>query len=496
MASHPVAFRSVLDAAEAYQRAVDAGASVAFAPGRVGQKSAVAVVAEELDRPAASVRRHLETAAALGLTIAGWPAIPEAQAAETVARYESDADWIAYQAAAAGAAVPAGARRVLDEETGRYKVVPLSEDERKFHPEWTSDDCIAELQRIANIDTRKVITRNYFRVHSDISESTWNRYFGTFLEFKRQAEIILSRHAHRLELSIAKHASVDKMRELNAEKRQYEGKYLRPSGKRWQMVLHGCDLHDINCDPFYRRTFIDIARRAQPEKIVINGDLYDLPEFSKHIQDPRSFDMAKRIRWVDAFLTDLREAAPNAEITIVEGNHEFRLLRHMGEQTPAMLVILAELHGFTIPKLLGLDKFEVNYVARADMTAWTERDIKEQLRKNYVILWKSVLFGHFPEFRDRGMPGASGHHHSHIVWPFYSPVYGPGEWHQCGCGHRREASYTPGEKWGNGFLLGHVDTQVLRTQWEYVDVSHPAAMIGGKLYVRNDDEPVLDLDRP
>ena len=374
--------------------------------------------------------------------------------------------------------------------------VPLSEDQRKFHPDWTAADCIAELQRIAGLDTTKVISRNYFRVHSDISESTWNRYFGTFEEFKRQSDITLSRHAHRMERDIAKHASVDKMRTLNAGKREWEGAYLRPSSRRWQTVLILNDVHDIHCDPFWRRVLMDTARRVQPEKIVLNGDIFDLPEFSKHFQDPRSFDLLRRIRWVHEFLGDIREAAPESEIIFTEGNHEARLLRHLGEQTQAMMVVLADLHGFTVPKLLGLDRYEVNYIARVDLTAWTERDIKVQLRKNYVTLYEgSLLFGHFPEMRSMGIPGGSGHHHKHIVWPGYSPTWGPYEWHQIGCGHQREASYCAGEKWGNGFLLAHIDTSTKRTQFEYLDLSHPAAMIGGRHYERTSAEPVLDLVR-
>ena len=147
--------------------------------------------------------------------------------------------------------------------------VPLSEDQRKFHPDWTAADCIAELQRIAQIDTDKVITRNYFRVNSDISESTWNRYFGTFEEFKRQSEITLSRHAHRMERDIAKHASVDKMRVLNVGKREWEGAYLRPSSRRWQTVLVLSNGPSAKADgfalPFKRRALqVPLPRPVPP----------------------------------------------------------------------------------------------------------------------------------------------------------------------------------------------------------------------------------------
>lgn len=385
-------------------------------------------------------------------------------------------------------------RKTSSVQDGMRDRVPLSEDDRKFHPDWTAGDCLAELRRIAEIDTTKVITRNYFRVHSDISEKTWNRFFGTFEEYKRQAEIILSRHTHRLEKSIAKHASVDKLRTMNEEKSAFEGKYLRPSSKRWQSTLVASDMHGLHCDPFYLRVLLDTALRLQPEKIVLDGDIIDSAEFSKHTQDPRQFKVVEEIRWLHKMLADLRVVCPSAEILYAAGNHEARMLRHLAEQTPAMMVVLSDLHGFTVSKLLGLDRFEVNYIDRGDLSAWNERDIAAQLRKNYVTLFdKSLLFGHFPEMRNMGIPGASGHHHKHIVWPFYSPTYGSYEWHQIGCGHMREASYCAAEKWSQGFLICHTDTTTKRTQFDYVDVSHDGAMVGGKFYQRSSEEPVLDL---
>lgn len=368
--------------------------------------------------------------------------------------------------------------------------VPLSEDKQKFHANWTAVDCINELKRIANIDPEKVITRNYFRNHSKISESTWSRYFGTFLEYKRQAGIILSRHAHTMERAIAKHASKDKQREMNESKSGWEGAYLREFKGRWQTALVGSDIHDKCCDPFYRRLFIETAGRVKPEKIILNGDIFDLTEFSKYSQDPRNFDPISRIKWVHQFLADLRQACPESEIIFVEGNHEFRLMRHLTEATPALMTVLSDLHGMTVPDLLGLTKYEVNYIARMDLTAFNEADIKKELHKNYYIAWDSVLFHHFPDGRDMGYPGANGHHHKHIVWNDYNPAFGPFEWHQLGSGHIRQASYCAGEKWSNGFLLCHVDTHRKRTQFEYLDVTADHCFIGGKLYQRTEGELV------
>jgi predicted phosphodiesterase len=370
----------------------------------------------------------------------------------------------------------------------RATSVPMSEDVEKYHADWTPEMCIAELRRIAEIDTTKVISRNYFRNESRISESTWNRHFGTFEEFKRQAGIILSRHAHRLEKNIALHASKDRQRIMNADKASWEDAYLRPVSKRFQSVLVCSDIHDTACDPFYRRLLVDTARRVQPEKIVLNGDIFDLAEFGKYATDPRTFNPVARIKWVHALLHDLREACPETEITFVEGNHEFRLLRHLTEATPALMTVLADLHGMTVPSLLGLDKFELNYVARMDLAAFNEADIKKELSKNYVILWDAVLFNHFPEGRNFGYPGANGHHHKHIVWNDYSPVFGSYEWHQLGCGHAPRASYCAGEKWSQGFLLCHVDTHKKHTQFEYIDTTFGHAIVGGRFYERAESE--------
>lgn len=366
---------------------------------------------------------------------------------------------------------------------------PMSEDPHRFHADWTREQCIAELQRVARANPDQVISRNWFRVTADISESTWNRYFGTFEEFKRQAGIKLSRHQHRLERSIAKHAAGDTYRRLTADKNDWGAAYLKPSGRRWQTVLTIADVHDRHCDPFYRRLVIDTARRVQPDLLILDGDIFDLPEFSRFSQDPRGWDVTGRIRWVHGLLRELRAAAPNAQIDFIEGNHEFRLLRHFAEATPALKVVLDELHSIaTVADLLRLNEFELNYVARSDLTAFTERDIRSEVGKNWKLYHDCFLASHYPTDRSKNIPGVSGHHHEHQCWPLYSPTLGPGEWHQIGAGHIPWASYCDGENWSNGFLLTHIDVKARRTQSEYIDCSHEHCVIGGLWYTRTEDE--------
>lgn len=360
--------------------------------------------------------------------------------------------------------------------------VPISHDESKI-PEATREEIIAEILRVIEIDTTRVVNRNHFRNESRYAESAWISHFGTWEEAKRQAGVTLSRHAHRLGLNIAKHASVDKMRAMNDARQGYEGKYLRPASRRFQTLIHATDLHDKECDPFVLRILLETIERVKPEKVILGGDLFDLPEFGRYGVDPREWDVVGRIKAAHAILAAIRERAPETELTLVEGNHEYRLLRHLAEESPAMRVVLSDLHGYTVPKLLGLDQFEVNYIARCDLGTFTQRDIAEELNRNFHIAWDAYLTHHFPAGEKMGYHGGHGHHHRHWVHQHYSPDRGPYKWTQLGACHVRRASYCAGEAWGLGFQVAHVDTHTKSVADEYIHIQDHA-MVGGRFYLR------------
>lgn len=361
---------------------------------------------------------------------------------------------------------------------------PMSEDQSRYRSDFTKEDCVAELLRIAEADPETVISRNYFRNHSRISESTWNQFFGTFEEYKRQTGIKLSRQQHAHERNIAKHASTDHYRAIGEDRKDYAEKYLRPQGGRFQTMVIASDLHDKEIDPFYLRVLLDTVHRVNPQVVCLGGDIFDLAEFGKYTVDPRDWDACGSIAFAhENILGPLREAAPEAQIDLIEGNHEARLLRLLADATPALRAVLADLHGFTIGKLLGLDRFQINYVAQADLGAWTKREQLRELGNNYKVYFDAVLVHHFPHARSMGLPGVNGHHHRHQVWSEFNPVYGAYEWHQLGAGHKRKASYCEGEKWHNGFAIVNIDTHTRSVNFDYVPVSE-FAVSGGKWYVR------------
>ena len=363
------------------------------------------------------------------------------------------------------------------------EAIPFSEATSKYQADWGPDECITELRRVVELYPERVITRNFFRNEATCSEATWTRFFGTFQEFKCAAGITPSRHARRLEKSIAKHAAHDSFRLLNEERTRWEDAYLKPTSRRWQTYLIASDIHDIDCDEFWLKLFLETAGRVQPDKVIIGGDLFDLPEFSSYTVDPRSWDVTGRIRWVHKFFKRLREACPEAELHLIEGNHEYRLLRHLAEATPALKAVLADLHGMTVANLLGLERYEVNYVGRSNLGAFTKSDLKKEVEKSYKLFDDALLVHHFPHAKSWGYAGCNGHHHKHQVTPLFSPRVGSYSWHQLGCGHRRHAAYMDASIWELGFAMAHVDTTACKVAWDYIEI-RDHAVIGGRWYVR------------
>jgi hypothetical protein len=351
----------------------------------------------------------------------------------------------------------------------------------------TKQQALADIEIIAAANESGTVTRSQYREQGKFSTFEIDSLFGSFTEFKRQAGLMPTRLQIQLQGQVAKHVSFDEIRKLNIDRADYGDRYLKPSGKRFQSLVVASDLHDEDLDPFVRRVLIDTVKRLQPDIICLGGDVFDLPEFGKYTVDPRTWNVVGRIKAVHDFLEELREAAPDAQIDMIEGNHEYRLLRHLGEASPAIRAVLSDIHGMTVGSLLGLDKYEVRYIARGDLAAWTKSDCRREIRKNYEVYHDTFLVDHFPDGIKRGLAGCNGHHHKFEARSFYSALRGPSMWLQLGCGHRRGAEYCDGHHWNMGFLIAHIDTERNLVSQNYVPVGDHAE-VGGKFYFRGESE--------
>ena len=57
---------------------------------------------------------------------------------------------------------------------------------------------------------------------------------------------------------------------------------------------------------------------------------------------------------------------------------------------------MEDVHGKDLRWLLGLDKYEINYISKAGAATFTKGHIKKELRKNWKVYYDSVLAHHYP----------------------------------------------------------------------------------------------------
>jgi len=146
-----------------------------------------------------------------------------------------------------------------------------------------------------------------------------------------------------------------------------------------KLALKGADtqigfrrLQDGTLDPFHddaaMNVFIDAAVKMQPDKIQILGDFLDLASQGRFAQEASFAQTTQEaLNTGHAFLAKLRAAAPDAEIVIVEGNHDKRMQNFIEANAVAAFGLkragLPESWPvMSLPYLLRLDELNVQYV--------------------------------------------------------------------------------------------------------------------------------------
>lgn len=363
----------------------------------------------------------------------------------------------------------------------------LSEKEKKYDPNASTDDLISDLRLLQKHNPDTYITRRFYRQHGKYSDSTWDSKFGTFAEFRRQARLELSRGQSQLEKQVAKHASLDARRGFaEIEVLPWNNRYEKDITGRWQTMVVASDFHDQETDPFVLGVFLETCKYLQPSIICLAGDLYDHYEFSRFDTDPRRWDAAGRLAWVrDNIFRPLRSICPAAQVDLLAGNHEHHLLRHMAERTPEMRTILSDFMGLSFADLLGLKEFGINLVCKHDLSAFKSADIRGEIAKNRKTYWGCVTVDHFPDPKfGWGTNWIAGHTHKPNLQTHANEVLG-GVWgHTNGCMCRIDNSYTDRNRNQNGFSIVHFDTEARSAQVEPVIFNDSFVVLHGKRYVR------------
>lgn len=363
----------------------------------------------------------------------------------------------------------------------------LSEQPKKYNPNATTEELIADLRRVQEQNPDCYITRRKYRKWGAYSDSTWDSKFGTFHEFRRQARLELSRGQQTLEKQIAKHASLDTRRGfMEVEVLPWNGKYEKDHAGRHQSMVVASDFHDKETDPFALEVFLETVKRVQPAIICLAGDVYDNYEFSRFDKDPRGWDAAGRLAWVrDHIYASLRSVAPDAQIDLLAGNHEHHMLRHMAERTPEMRTILSDFMGLSFADLLGLREFQINLRCQHDLSMFRAADTRSEMAKNRKTYFGCVTVDHYPDKQFTfGTNWIAGHTHKPDIKTHCNEILGPVWGVTNGCMCKVDNSYTDKNRNQNGFAIVHVDTQTKKTLLEPVIFNDSSAIVGGTIYRR------------
>jgi len=221
----------------------------------------------------------------------------------------------------------------------------------------------------------------------------------------------------------------------------------------------------------------------QPDIIALNGDIFDLPEFSKFDKDPRAMKSRERYNFVKSrIFAPLRKACPNAQIDFLMGNHEFRLLRHFADRSPYLKIWLSDIMDITFADFFGLEEFEINWTSKLDLGCYTKSDIQKELRQNYKYYYdQTYVLSHEPE--TFGISGSNGHHHTLEMRSFSNTPSSQYTWVQTPGLHKLDAEYIKGlNKWNLGFLFVTINTLHKSVIQEPVQVHEDWALVNGVYY--------------
>ena len=365
----------------------------------------------------------------------------------------------------------------------------LSEQSKKYDPDATPEDCIENLRAVQKADPDAFITMNWYRLHGKYSDATWIRHFGSFLEFRRQAKLELNRHQHKVQREVAKHASLDIVGDFyETEVLPYHQKYEKDHKGDILSLMVCSDLHDMEIDEFCLSVFLDQCYRVQPHIIVLNGDIYDNYEFSKFDADPRKVKPVERMKFVlDRVFRPLRQACPNSQIDMIIGNHEYRILKIMANATPNLKAVLSDFVGLGLKDIFGLDEFKINLITKLDLKAWTKKDVKDQLTKNYKIYAGCYVVCHKP-LKNKDMSGTNGHLHQAELRSYTSLTRGRCTWMQTPAMHSPDAEYIEGVDSSN---MGFGEVLISKSTQEVIQkpqvVHQTWAHINGVMYRRKVD---------
>ena len=357
------------------------------------------------------------------------------------------------------------------------------------------EELIADLRRVSELEENRSIvspvSQKEYRRLGYFPEILVSDFFGNHAEFLRAAGLHESRTTAR---SRNRAALIHHHQRIAEYARQHvlpwAGRYDKTAGRKHLEVVVASDLHSAFVDPFALDVLLASIRIVAPDVVVLNGDVWDFPQISRHRKLPGHFhlNLQQEIDFGrDRILRAVREAAPEATVYLVIGNHEHRLVTYLADAAPE----LACLRTLSFADLFGLDELEISLVCRSSFLAPTAAQKKRDVSENWVQVGGCYVATHgtsvskfaadkqLDRFR---LSGTSGHTHRPQVITANALGTGPLSWMST----PMMASFAVGRDyvaepsaWQMGFGVASVETRRRLVSQQLVTVHESWASFAG-----------------
>jgi predicted phosphodiesterase len=251
-------------------------------------------------------------------------------------------------------------------------------------------------------------------------------------------------------------------------------------------------LSDIHW-PFHNRAAFHVALKAieyiKPDIVHIGGDGIDFHSISRHPKQLIDRTLLKyEVEESRREVGRVRSAAPNAEISWQEGNHDKRMAIYLRDRSPE----LSDLFELSFPKLLQLEERGIRWIPEHEKYAvgklWHHHGHllagggKNPAKSKFTGTFQNIIFGH------------------HHVFDYYSiRQYGTNTLYQSvanACLYTLEPEYAHHTSWHVGFtIIDYIPTGDFSIRQVHIsrrDDGSQYAIIDGFTFESTDDE---DIDR-
>lgn len=364
-------------------------------------------------------------------------------------------------------------------------------------------DLIADLRRVYTDERNPYrgfsASRQRYRQLGYFPEIIVEDIFGNHEEFLRAADLKDSRTTTKVRNLAARLHTQQQIAEY-AERHvlAHTGLYDRTRklvGKDENVdIVVGSDFHSWFVDPFALDVFIDTIEMVKPAIVILNGDVFDFPQISRHRQMPGHFHLnlhEERKFGQEQILRRVRNAAPDATIYFLIGNHEYRLVTYLADAAPR----LAGLPELEFDTFLGIKDFELNLVCQSSFLAPTASARKLDKRDNWLKLFDCYVATHGTScakfaadvemngaFR---MSGTSGHTHRPQLLTSNSLGTGAISWMStpmmAGFAVGKDYVSTP-SSWNMGFGVVSINPKLRLVSQQLVIVHEHWASFGGRTW--------------